>query len=459
MSCNKHPENKVIATRRQFLSTMGTGFGMLALGSLNAQDTASLQPRSSHFPGTAKRVIHLYQSGAQSHIDTWDHKPELTKAAEGSKGMRKLLPSPFSFSKQGQSGLMMSEVWPQLSTVADDLCVINSCFTDVPDHENATLTMTTGDARLPKPSIGSWAVYGLGSMNQNLPSFVSLNAGGFPTGGNRNWSSAFMPGIYQGTYVDTNNTKIEKIIENIRSDFANSSDQRKQLDMLSKLNEIHKQKRQADPALEARIQSFELAFKMQTDAVEAFDVERESEAVKTLYGYYSTNRQEAAQARQMLVARRLLERGVRFVQCWNGGWDHHNNVNGAVRQRTAAIDRPIAAFLKDLKSLGMLKDTLVVSSTEFGRSSTEDGPGGRSHNAKAFSSWLAGGGIKGGVSYGATDELGSAAVDNKVHVHELHATILHALGFDAQQLTYRSGGRDFRLTDVSNAMPVKALFA
>lgn len=268
-----------------------------------------------------------------------------------------------------------------------------------------------------------------------------------------------MPGIYQGTYVDTSNTKIEKIIENIRSDFANSNDQRKQLDMLNKLNEIHKQKRNADPVLEARIQSFELAFKMQTDAVEAFDVEREPEATKERYGYNSNNRQEAAQARQMLVARRLLERGVRFVQCWNGGWDTHNNVNGAVRQRAAAIDRPIAAFIKDLKSLGMLKDTLVVSSTEFGRSSTEDGPGGRSHNAKAFSSWMAGGGIKGGVAYGSTDELGSAAVDNKVHVHELHATILHALGFDPQQLTYRSGGRDFRLTDVSNAMPVKALFA
>jgi len=462
MTCGSHSEDRSATSRREFLARAGCGFGLMALGMMiNEADaqTTSLTPRQPHFNGTAKRVCHLYMSGGQSHQDSWDYKPELQKAGDKSVNSRKLLASPFSFKPYGRSGIQLSEVWPRLGEVADEIAFVNSMFTDVPDHEAGTLMQTTGDGRLVKPSLGSWVVYGLGTVNQNLPGFISLNTGGFPTGGTRNWGTAFMPTSFQGTFVDATNTKVEKIIENIKSNHVSQPEQRRQLDLLQRLNEIHKQARQADPVLEARIRSFELAYEMQTEAVEAFDVEREPAHILELYGANSSNRQEAAQARQMIIARRLLERGVRFVQCWNGGWDHHANINVAARQRAGAVDRPISAFIKDLKQRGMLSDTLVACGTEFGRSSTEDNIGGRSHNARAFTSWMAGGGIKGGVKHGSTDELGASSVEDKVHVHEFHATILHTLGFDPQNLTYRSSGRDFRLIDVSNARPVKALIA
>jgi hypothetical protein len=456
------------ASRREFLNRVGTGFGALALVGLLrdelvpsacAQSTGGLlAPKQPHYAATATRVCHIYQSGGQAHQDTWDPKPGLTSAAE-SGGGRRLLASPFTFTPQGKSGLEMSEVWPELSKMADELCVIRSMHTAAPAHGPATLIQTCGDFRLPKPSVGAWVVYGLGSMNQNLPAYVAMNPGGFPGEGPLNWQSAFMPGAYQGTYVDPVKERIDQVIENIHSDLVNAKDQRAQLDLLSRLNEIHKQKRQNDGALDARIQSFELAFRMQTDATEAFDVSREPDHVKEAYGLTSPNRTVQAQARQFILARRLLERGVRYVQVWNGGWDNHNDVKGAVARAAGNIDKPVAAFLKDLKERGLLKETLVASSTEFGRSSTEDGPGGRTHNAQAFASWLAGGGIKGGIAYGATDELGATAVENKVSVHEFHSTILHALGFDSEQLTFRNSGRDFRLTDVSGARPVKDLFA
>ena len=458
MTCGNHPENFLTGSRRNFLQQITGGFGLLALGSLlnesNAQE-ASLAIREPHFKPTAKRVCHIMMSGAQSHIDTWDPKPELQdnggKTVEGGMRVGKLLASPFKFTPRGKSGIQVSEVWNQLGDMADDLAIVRSMWTDVPAHEEATVLQTTGDFRLPKPSLGSWVVYGLGSTNQSLPAFVAMNPGGYPSGGARNWQSAFMPGAFQGAFVDPTNTKIEQIIENIQNHTVDASDQRKQLDLLAKINEIHKQKRQADAQLEARIQSFELAYRMQTEATVAFDVSLEPQSVRDAYG-------ETRYGRAYLIARRLLERGVRFVQVWQGGWDTHAGIATAIPRNTAQSDRAQAAFLKDLKQSGMLNDTLVVSTTEFGRGSREDGPGGRGHNAKAFSSWLAGGGIKGGTVYGATDELGSAAVENKVHVHELHATILHALGFDAQKLTYRSGGRDFRLIDVSGAQPVKQLF-
>lgn len=452
-------------SRREFLNRMGTGFGALALVSLlknelvpNAQGAALLDPKQPHYAGTASRVCHIYQSGGQAHQDTWDPKPGLAAAAEQPSGGRKLLASPFKFTPQGKSGLEMSEVWPELSKMADELCVIRSMWTAAPAHGPATLIQTCGDFRLPKPSLGAWVVYGLGSANQNLPAYVAMNPGGYPGEGALNWQSAFMPGAYQGTYVDPNKENIDQIIENIRSTVTSSVEQRAQLDLLSKLNEIHKQKRQNDGALDARIQSFELAYRMQTDATEAFDVQREPTYVKEAYGLTSANRVVQAQARQFILARRLLERGVRFVQVWNGGWDTHNDVKNAVARSAGNIDKPIAAFLKDLKERGLLKDTLVASSTEFGRSSTEDGPGGRTHNAQAFSSWLAGGGIKGGMAYGSTDEVGAMSVENKVSVAEFHSTILHALGFDSEKLTFRNSGRDFRLTDVSGARPVKELF-
>jgi len=474
LDCGKHPGMypEQYATRREFLNKAGTGFGMLALASMlypelvsNSQAQSSnaglLAPKEPHFKPTAKRVLHIMLSGGQASQDSWNPAPDLVnpenagKTVEGSgKGMRggRILPSQFKYAKQGRSGVEVSEIWKELGTVIDDIAVVRSMHTDVPAHEEATLMGTTGDFRLPKPSMGSWVVYGLGSENQNLPAFVSMNPGGFPTGGQKNWQSAFMPGAFQGTFVDSRNTRIEDIIENIKNNVTSSKEQRQQLDLLYQLNEVHKQKRAAEQQLDARIQSFELAFRMQTDAVEAFDVAKEPEPMKKLYG-------ETPQGRQFMIARRLLERGVRFVQVWQGGWDNHGGIVNAMANNARAIDQPSAAIIKDLRQRGLLKDTIIVCSTEFGRSSTEDAPGGRNHNAKAFATWLAGGGIKGGQAYGATNEIGSEAADNKVHVHELHSTILHALGFDSEKLTFRNGGRDFRLTDVSGAQPVKGLFA
>ena len=472
-----HPQKNVkeqfesmFYTRRDFLNRMGTGVGSLALATMlsenlvssaSAQASASglLAPKQPHFPATAKRVCHIMMSGGQASQDTWNPVPELAARAgeagpgkKGGMGGGKLLAPQFKFVKQGKSGVEVSEVWKELGQMADDMTIIRSMWTDVPAHEEATLMQTTGDFRLPKPSMGAWVTYGLGTENQNLPAFVAMNPGGFPTGGTKNWQSAFMPGAYQGTFVDPTNTRIELIIENIKNSVTSSSEQRQQLDLLYQLNELHKQKRLAESQLDARIQSFELAYRMQTDATEAFDTAKEPESITKMYG---TTRH----GRAFLIARRLLERGVRFVQVWQGGWDTHAGIVGAMTRNAAESDQAQAAFLKDLKQRGLLKDTLVVSSTEFGRSSAEDGPGGRTHNAKAFASWMAGGGVKGGFAYGATDELGAAAVENKVHVHELHSTILHTLGFDSEKLTFRNGGRDFRLTDVSGAQPVKAVLA
>lgn len=449
---NHRPQLKnAFLTKREFLGKFGTGFGMLGLASLlgpelireaGAQSSANLlAPKQPQFAGTAKRVIHILMSGGQSHIDTWDPKPELAKKADmtvgGGMGRGgKLLPSPFKFIPSGKSGLELSEIWPNISKHADDMTVIRSMNTAVPAHDEATLIMTCGDFRLPKPSMGSWVLYGLGTENQNIPGFVVL-------GGNngRNWGSAFMPGHFQGTNIDPRNTKIETLIENIKSGFTSQNQQRQQLDLLYQLNEVHKQKRKAEAQLEARIQSFELAYRMQTEATEAFDVSREPEKTLKAYG-------ETGHARQMIIARRLLERGVRFVQVWQGGWDTHAGIQQNMPRLAAQSDQPIAAFMQDLKDRGLFKDTLIVCSSEFGRSSTQDGPGGRTHNNKAMSAWMAGGGVKGGYAHGATDEIGSAAVESPVDVHDLHATILHLLGFDHEKLTFRSGGRDFRLTDV-----------
>ena len=440
-------------SRRNFLKTFGTGIGALALMDMQQAQGGLLAPKEPQFDAKAKRMIHIYQSGAQSHLETWDHKPELASA-----GGRNLAPQ-FEFTPAGQSGVMMSEVWQELRRHVDDMSIINSMHTEIPAHGPATLLQTTGDFRLPKPSLGSWVLYGLGTENQNLPGFVSMNPGGYPGQGPKNWQSAFMPGAYQGTFVDPMKEDIEDVIENISNGFTSMSDQRDQLDLLAKLNEVHKQERQGDAQFEARIESFELAFKMQTDATTTFDVSLESETTRERYGMNHTDAGVRSQARQFLIARRLLERGVRYVQVWNGGWDTHNNARGGVARNAMRIDQPIAAFLDDLKQSGMFSDTLVVSSTEFGRSPREDGPGGRAHNARAFSSWMAGAGIRGGYVHGSTDELGGQSVDDKVHVHELHSTILHAMGFNSETFTYRNSGRDFRLTDVSKARPVRALFA
>jgi hypothetical protein len=317
---------------------------------------------------------------------------------------------------------------------------------DVPNHEPSLLLMNCGDARLPRPSFGSWVTYGLGSENQNLPGFIAMCPGGYPIVATQNWRSAFLPGAYQGTYIDTKHSEIEKLIENIKNAHLPADEQRRQLDFVQRLNARHRAAREGDGALEARIESFELAYRMQGEAAEAFDLAREPAAVRERYG-------EGVHGRQLLVTRRLIERGVRFVQVWSGAgqpWDNHDNLEKQHRQLAAEWDGPIAAFLSDLAERGLLETTLVMWGGEFGRTPVAELPhlNGRDHNHYGFSMWLAGGGVRGGYAHGATDEFGFAAVENKVHVHDLHATLLHLLGFDHTRLTYRYAGRDFRLTDV-----------
>ncbi len=457
-------------TRRQFLSRYGTGFGLLGLASMlepdlinpNAEAAKSFSPlavKKPHFQTRAKRAIHIFAQGAPSHLDTWDYKPSLTRydAARGGDMNGKPLPdiggvafaSPVDYMKRGQSGVPVAEIWPELGQHIDDIAVINSMHTDIPAHEFASVMMNTGSGRLVKPSMGSWVTYGLGSENQNLPGFISLTPGGGPPGGSENWRSAFLPGSFQGTHINTREPRVERLIENIKNNYISMPEQRQQLDLLHQLNAVHSLNLKKEEQLEARIQAFELAFKMQTEATEVFDISKEPQSVRDMYG-------DTAQGRQMLIARRLLEKGVRFVQAWHGGWDHHSNLDTAIRNKAREVDQPIAAFIKDLKNRGMFEETLIIWSGEFGRTPTRQLPNGnnnfevpgRNHNHRGFSAWMAGGGVKGGQRYGATDEFGYRAVSDKVHIHDLHATVLALLGFDHEKLTYRYNGRDFRLTDV-----------
>jgi hypothetical protein len=470
------PEDAFV-TRREALCRAGMGFGAVALGSLMAEAglfAASPAPvpgtidrlnplaqRPPQFPGRAKRVIHLFMNGGPSQVDTFDPKPALAKYA--GKALPTNLPterktgagfgSPFSFRKYGQSGIDVSELFAKTAQCMDDICVIRSMHADAPNHEPSLLLMNCGEARTPRPSVGSWVLYGLGTENQNLPGFIVMCPGGYPTSETPNWQSAFLPGIYQGTYIDSKHTDIEKLIENIKNRYVSGPAQRSQLDLLMQLNQEHLARRQRDAELESRIQSFELAFRMQTEASDAFDVSQEPASIRALYG-------EGTQARQILIARRLLERGVRYVQVWHGAgqpWDSHDDLETNHRRLARQCDQAIAALLKDLKQRGMLDDTLVIWGGEFGRTPTVELPtpganqgkmNGRDHNHYGFSMWLAGGGVKGGHIHGATDEFGFQATENPVHVHDLHATILHLLGFNHETFTYRYAGRDFRLTDV-----------
>src|SRR5450432_1580050 len=462
-TCQDHdfrPE-QYFQTRRQFLNRFGMGIGALGLASLlgpqlifpqsvqAAGDFSSLTPKVSPFPAKAKHIVHIFAQGAPSHIDTFDPKPELAKydgqPLPGMSGVA--MQSPFTFEKKGKSGIDVSEVFPNIGEHVDDMAVIRSMWTDIPAHEVATVMMNTGSLRIAKPCLGSWVVYGLGSENQNMPGFISLRpGGGLPPGGSQNWQSAFLPGVYQGTSVNTQSPSVEVMIQNIKNPYIPLAEQRRQLDLIQQLNELHAQNLQKDALLEARIESSEIAFKMQTSASDAFNINQESEATRLMYG-------NTPQGRQMLIARRLIERGVRVVQVWAGGWDHHSDIRDKLKKSALEIDQPVGAFLTDLKQRGLLDETLVVWGGEFGRKPTKDRNGnevpGRDHNNKGFSTWLAGGGVKGGTIYGATDQFGSAAVDKPVHIHDLHATILALLGFDHKKLTYRYNGRDFRLTDVA----------
>lgn len=459
----------MLLTRRDLLRQAGTGLGLLGLATL-LHDPASagatspgidprqpLMARPTHFRPKVKRLIHVYLNGGPSHVDTFDPKPLLQKHAGQRLPAGNLtterhtgaaLPSPFRFSRHGQSGIEMSEIFAKTAAHMDNLCVIRSMFANTPNHEQSMRLMNCGDERLSRPSMGAWLTYGIGTENQNLPGFVAM-CPGLPVADTSNWRSAFLPGIYQGTYINTRHTRVEQLLENIRNNWVTRRDQRRQLDLLAELNRRHQQPRAEDAALEARIQSFELAYRMQMEASDAFDVGREPQNVRTAYG-------EHVQGRQLLIARRLIERGVRIVQCYHGDvqpWDSHDNIAQNHQRLAREIDQPIAALLTDLKQRGLFEDTLVLIGGEFGRTPAVElvngkPGGGRDHNHWGFSVLLAGGGVKGGMVYGATDDFGYRAVINRVHVHDLHATILHLFGLDHERLTYRHAGRDFRLTDL-----------
>lgn len=454
-------------SRRDLLQRTGMGLGGLALANLLSSTTVDASASGPspagmpHFAPKARRMIHLFMNGGPSHVDTFDPKPALAKYAGQNLPMENLrterktgaaLPSPYRFRKYGQSGTEVSEIFPHVANCVDDIAVIRSMYADVPNHEPSLLLMNCGEARQIRPSLGSWLTYGLGSENENLPAFIAMCPGGYPIQESQNWQAGFLPGIYQGTYIDTKHKELEKLIEHIRPQNSPQA-QRRQLDLLHEINAQHLAQRQHDPQLESRIQSFELAYRMQHDAEEAFDISREPASIRKLYG-------TGVQARQILIARRLLERGVRYVQVWHGEgqpWDNHDDLEVNHRRLATQCDQAIGALLVDLKQRGMLEDTLVLWGGEFGRTPTVELPkkgsnagkiNGRDHNHHGFTVWMAGGGVKGGMVYGATDEFGFKAVENRMHVHDLHATILHLMGFDHERFTFRYAGRDFRLTDI-----------
>lgn len=451
--------------RRSMLFQSSLGLGGVALTSMLESalraETPSSKPQGllslPHHPPKAKRVIHFFLNGGPSHVDTFDPKPALvthagkplsdTLTTERKTGAA--FPSPFVFKKYGQSGIEVSELFEKTAAHIDDIAVIRSMVAQVPNHEPSLMLMNCGDSVQPRPSVGSWVLYGLGSENQNLPGFIAMCPFGYPIKDAENWQSGFLPGAFQGTFVDPQHREVERLIENITNPRIKYADQKRQLELLRQFNELHRSQR-FDERLDARIQSFELAFRMQKDASEAFDLSGESKSTLDSFG-------DGVHGRQTLIARRLLERGVRYVQLWHGAgqpWDNHNAIEASHRKLAAEIDQPIAALMSDLKQRGMFEDTLIVWGGEFGRTPTVELSGdgqstlGRDHNHYGFSVWLAGGGIKGGTVYGATDEFGFRAIDKPTSVHDLHATMLHLLGIDHERLTYRYAGRDFRLTDV-----------
>ncbi len=461
-----------LLSRRQMLKRFASGFGMLGAASLFSEDfisraladvSSSTNPlglRPPQFPARAKRVIFLFMSGGPSHVDTFDPKPRLIADMGKPLPFEKpklertktgnLLGSPWEFKKYGQSGIEVCELFPHLSTCVDDMCIIRSMVADNINHNGACLQMNTGEQAFSRPSMGSWLLYGLGSENQNLPGFVVISPAQ-PAQGAPLWSSSFLPASYQGTLVQD----LKNPIANLKNESFSRTQQREQLDALKQLNKLHAAQREEDSRLSARIESFELGFRMQAEAPGAFDVENESAETKKLYGV-GDNVTDIF-GKQCLMARRLVERGVRMVQVYHTQtdkrascqlWDQHSELKKELPNNCAAVDKPIAGLLKDLKARGLLEDTLVIWGGEFGRTPTAEGTNGREHHPFGFTMWLAGGGIQGGVVHGATDEFGWHATENKVHVHDLHATILHLMGIDHTKLTYRYSGRDYRLTDV-----------
>lgn len=463
-------------SRRAMLKSLGSGFGYLAFAAMahqasaaeqaNSGDTsATLMARPAHFAARAKRVIFLCMNGGPSHVDLFDYKPELAKRSGmgttigRDRGGAKLMGSPFNFAQHGSGGLWISEVFPKLAQQADELCVLRSMHTDLPNHSQAFLQMHTGSFQFVRPSIGAWTLYGLGTENSNLPGFITLNPPS-DNGGAKNYGSAFLPAIFQGTKIGGNRIpgfyaallgKDEEggpPLRNLENTHLSPGLQRAQLDLIRELNQRKLERDLHHPEIEGAIESFELAFRMQDEIPDVLDMKSEPESIQALYGVGNGLPTDRF-ARQCILARRLAEAGVRFIEVTAPvGWDHHFMLKDELAKSCAATDQPLAALILDLKQRGMLHDTLVIWAGEFGRTPYVQSGTGRDHNSKGYSIWMAGGGVKGGFAYGATDELGYEAVEKPVHIHDWHATILHLLGLDHRKLTFNYAGRDFRLTDV-----------
>jgi hypothetical protein len=456
-------------SRRQALRQIGVGFGMAAFA-----QTATALPgnpwsvKQPHFPPRAKRVIFLFLNGGLSQIDSFDYKPLLDKydgkplpyeMPRTEFAVGNLMKSPFRFTQYGENGTWVSEIFPRMAGIIDEFCIIRSMISDIPNHGPSILMMNTGQSRVGRPSMGSWITYGLGTENQNLPGYIVLSPAASGDGGSSRWGSAFLPAVYQGTFVSDRESDPQKQIQYLKNGRLSPAEQRRQLDLLSDLNRDYMERLQSAPELEATIQSMEVAFRMQTEAADVFDIRKESQATVDRYG-------DGDFARGCLMARRLVEHGVRMVQVYYGNandWDQHADIMGH-KVHAQKSDRPIAALIQDLKERGLLDETLVLVGSEFGRTPVLNLGGfrsvhnGRDHNVHGFTYLLAGGGVKPGTIYGATDDFGFKVAEHPIHVHDLHATVLHLLGLDHEKLTYRYSGRDFRLTDVEGNV-VKEIIA
>jgi hypothetical protein len=452
MQPTTNPERFPWISRRQMLQQAACGFGYLAFAGLSSEAAEAyrnpLAPKPSHFTPRAKRVIMLFMDGGPSHMDTFDYKPQLQKD-DGKDGRKRaqLYGSPWKFSRRGESGLWASELFPQLvARHIDDLCIVKSMHGDSSSHPTAVPFFHTGSFRFTRPSVGSWLLYGLGTENTNLPGFITINPSK-DLGGPQNYGNAFLPSCYQGTRIGWMGKSIKnETIRDLRSDFLPEKLRREQVELVQSLNRDLRDRQQVDPEVEGVINSLELGRRMQDAVPGVMDLSRESRRTLKMYGVNEKDTDNFG--RMCLMARRFAEAGVRFVQLTHTNWDQHRRLTPTLEKNSRETDQPIAALLTDLKQRGLLEDTLVVWSGEFGRQPEIENGDGRSHNADGFTLWMAGGGVKAGFSYGETDEYGYKAIENKVHLHDLHATMLHLLGLDHKRLTYRYSGRDFRLTDV-----------
>lgn len=448
-------------SRREMLKTTSCGFGYLAFSALATEAagrgyTSPLAPKLPQFDPRAKHVIFLCMRGGPSHVDTFDYKPLLEKhageAPAHAKGLnsqkgRELMPSPWKFPRHGESGLPISELYAELSKHADDLCLLNGMHTDIPNHPQALIQLHTGNFQFVRPSVGAWVLYGLGAENQDLPGFVTIKP---PSrlGGSQNYGAAFLPAVYQGTRIGQPGQALKDArIGNIKNPQYSADLQGEQISLVQSMNRNLSARHPSNSQLEGVIESYELAFRMQSSLPKLMDLSDETPATLEMYGVGDKATDDFA--RQCLMARRFVEAGVRYIELTHEGWDQHNNLRSRLTTNCRATDRPMAALLTDLKQRGMLQDTLVIWGGEFGRTPAVRRDDGRDHNATGFSMWMAGGGVKGGMRYGATDDFGIAAAVDRFHIHDLHATTLHLLGLDHTKLTFRYAGRDFRLTDVA----------